>query len=170
MSIAESLLPEFDQEMAKTRSILELVPIDRKDWKPHPKSYSVEQLALHLANLPSWTGMTLNVDEFDMNPPGEDPPPPRTLTTTDALLAEFDNNVAEARETISSTTDETMFSNWTLLNGGEKMFTAPKVGVLRNFVMNHMIHHRAQLGVFLRLNDIPLPMIYGPTADTAWEG
>ena len=169
MSIAESLLPEFDQEMAKTRSILELVPTGQNDWQPHEKSMSIERLALHLANLPSWAGMTLNVDEFDMNPPGEEPPPPRSLTTTEALLADFDKNVAEAREVIAGTSDETMFSNWTLLNGGNEMFTAPKVGVLRNCVMNHMIHHRAQLGVYLRLNDIPLPMIYGPTADTDWK-
>ena len=166
MSIAQSLLPEFVQEMAKTRTLLALVPVDRKDWKPHPKSYSIVQLALPLANIPSWAGMTLTVDEFDMNPPGEEPAPKRTLTTTEALVADFDKNAAEAREVISSTSDESMFSNWTLLSGGEKMFTAPKVGVLRNFVMNHIIHHRAQLGVYLRLNDIPLPMIYGPTADT----
>ncbi len=170
MTIAESLLHEFDQEMANTRSILALVPEGKNDWKPHPKSYSIEQLALHIANLPTWTGLTLTLDEFDISPPGEELAPPRTLTTTEALLAEFDKNVVEARETLASTTDETMFANWTLLRAGDEMFTAPKVGVLRSFVMNHMIHHRAQLGVCLRLNDIPLPMIYGPTADTAWEG
>ena len=169
MTIAQSLLTEFDQEMAKTRSILEIVPADRNDWQPHKKSMTIERLALHLADLPSWAGMTLNVDEFDMNPPGEDPPPPRTMTTTEALLADFDKNVTEAREVIANTSDETMMGSWTLLNGGVEMFTAPKVGVLRNFVMNHMIHHRAQLGVYLRLNDIPLPMIYGPTADAEWE-
>ncbi len=169
MSIAQSLLPEFDQEMAKTRSILEIVPTERNDWQPHEKSMTIERLALHLADLPSWAGMTLNVDEFDMNPPGEDPPPPRTMTTTEALLAEFDKNVTEAREVIANTSDETIMGNWTLLNGGVEMLTAPKIGVLRNFVMNHMIHHRAQLGVYLRLNDIPLPMIYGPTADAEWE-
>ncbi|MDX1438589.1 MAG: DinB family protein [Rubricoccaceae bacterium] len=166
MTIAESLLPEFDQEMAKTRTILELVPTDRNTWKPHPKSYTMEQLALHVANLPSWAGVTLTMDEFDMNPPGEDPPPPRKLTSSEKLLAEFDRNVAEAREVLASTSDETMFGDWTLLSAGTKMFTAPKAGVLRSFVLNHVIHHRAQLGVYLRLNDIPLPMIYGPTADT----
>ena len=169
MSIAQSLLTEFDQEMAKTRSILEIVPTGQNDWRPHEKSMSMEKLALHLADLPSWAGMTLEVDEFDMNPPGEEQPPPRTFTTTDALLAEFDANVTEAREVIANTSDETIKGNWTLLKGGVEMFTAPKVGVLRNFVMNHMIHHRAQLGVYLRLNDIPLPMIYGPTADAEWD-
>ncbi len=165
MSIAQSLLPEFDQEMAMTRTILESVPTDRNDWQPHPKSYSMEKLALHLANLPSWTRLTLTVDEFDMNPTGEEPAPPRMLTTTEALLAEFDKNVAEARMVIAATTDETMFTDWSLLSGGETVFTAPKVGVLRSFVMNHIVHHRAQLGVYLRLNDIPVPMTYGPTAD-----
>ncbi len=170
MTIAESLLPEFDQEMTSTRSILQSVPEGKNDWKPHPKSATMENLALHLANLPSWVGYTLNADELDIAPVGQDPPPPRTLTTTEDLLAEFDKNVAEAREVLSSTTDETMFGNWTLLRGGEKIFNAPKVGVLRSFVMNHMIHHRAQLGLYLRLNDIALPMVYGPTADTPWEG
>lgn len=170
MTIAESLLPEFDQEMARTRAILDLVPTDRNDWKPHPKSYTLDALALHVANLPSWVAYTVNMDKLDIAPPGEEPPPPRKLTTSDALLAEFDKHVAEAREAIAGTTDETMFGNWTLLRGGEEVFTAPRAGVLRSFVMNHVIHHRAQLGVYLRLNDIPLPMIYGPTADTAWDG
>jgi len=168
MTIAESFLIEFDQEMPKTRSILEAVPMGQNDWQPHEKSMTMEKLTLHVANLPSWIGMTLNMDEFDIAPEGEEPPPPRTLTTTEDLLADFDKNAAEARQVIADTSNETMMTNWRLLRGGQEIFNAPKVGVLRSFVMNHLIHHRAQLGVYLRLNEIPLPMIYGPTADAEW--
>lgn len=165
MSIAQSLLPEFEQEMNKTRSLLASIPGDRVAWKPHEKSYSMGELALHLANLPFWTNITLEREMFDVNPPGEEPQPKREFTSVDDLLAEFDKKVADARTIIENTPDEIFFADWTLKNGGEEVFTAPKVGVIRSFVLNHIIHHRAQLGVYLRLNDIPVPMTYGPTAD-----
>ncbi len=165
MPIADALLPEFDQEMANTRRTLERVPEARMDWKPHQKSYPLGTLAGHIANLPSWTAITLAQDSFDVAPPGQDPPRAEPVTSVAALLETFDDNVAAARDAIEGASDEQFSAPWTLLSGGETVFTLPKIAVLRSFVMNHLIHHRAQLGVYLRLNDVPVPAIYGPTAD-----
>ncbi len=165
MSIAQSLLPEFDQEMSSTRKVLERVPDDRLDWCPHEKSMTLGRLASHLAELPMWTGVSLEQDEFDVNPPDgpqwESPKP----GSASEILELFDTNVAEAREKIASTGDATFFEDWTLKSGGEALFAMPKIGVVRSFVLNHGIHHRGQLTVFLRLLDVPVPQTYGPTAD-----
>ena len=170
MAISESLLPEFDQEIAGARRTLERVPADKFDWRPHPKSGTMVWLAGHLANLPSWAPLTINQDELDMAPGGKplDPPPPPA--DAEALVATFDRCAAEARAAIAGASDADLMKPWTLLSNGRTLMTLPKVAVLRSFVMNHLIHHRAQLGVYLRLNDIPVPSIYGPSADEAPPG
>jgi uncharacterized damage-inducible protein DinB len=165
MSIAASLLPEFDHEMANTRRVLERVVADRMDWRPHEKSWTMGGLATHLAMLPGWTGITVNEDEFDMAPKDGAPPAAAEAKSAEELLSRFDENVKGARATIESASDETLLGPWSLLSGGEKVFTQPRVAVLRSFVMNHVIHHRAQLGLYLRLSDQPVPAIYGPSAD-----
>jgi uncharacterized damage-inducible protein DinB len=165
MAISDSILSEFDQEMASTRKTLERVPLEKFNWKPHEKSMSMGGLATHLSNLPSWTSYTLEHESLDLAPGGA---PLSTATIPDsaaALLQAFDNNVATARAAIARTTDQEFVKMWQLQRNGVTLLTLPKVAVLRGFVMNHNIHHRAQLGVYLRLNDIPVPSIYGPSAD-----
>jgi uncharacterized damage-inducible protein DinB len=164
MAIGKSLLPEFDYEMASTRKTLERVPDDKWDWKPHDKSFPMGNLAAHLANLPTWGTLAVNSDSFDLAPGGQPVKTPE-LNSTGAVLAKFDENVAATRTAIASANDEDLFKKWTLLSNGKTIMTLPKIAVLRSFVVNHMIHHRAQLGVYLRLNDIPVPSIYGPSAD-----
>jgi uncharacterized damage-inducible protein DinB len=165
MKLNESLLPEFDKEMANTRKVLERVPEEKLSWKPHQKSYSMEDLATHLANLPSWTMITLTQDSIDMAPPDGNPPPRPQANTREEILELFDKNIAAARETIANTADAEFFKSWSLLSGGKTIFTMSKIAVLRSFVLSHNVHHRAQLCVYLRLNDIPVPAIYGPSAD-----
>jgi uncharacterized damage-inducible protein DinB len=165
MSLGASMLPEFDHEMTATRRVLERVPADRFGWKPHAKSWTMGELAAHLANIPSWTSVTVERDSFDMSPAGE--PPPRTPPVTSPLEARsrFDANVSAAREVIAAASDVALLSPWTLLAGGKAVFSLPRIAVLRRFVFSHVVHHRAQLGLYLRLNDIPVPNIYGPSAD-----
>jgi uncharacterized damage-inducible protein DinB len=163
MTIAESLLPEFDREMGITRRLLERVPDGVFAWKPHEKSMTLGRLAEHLAELPQWCTMTLTRDGIDMSvgrPPGYQPP-----ATRDAVLAMFETNTAEARATLRGKTDGELVAPWTLSAQGKEIFTMPKVAVLRNFVMNHMVHHRGQLSVYLRLHNVPIPSMYGPSAD-----
>ena len=165
MSLSEALLPEFDQEMANTPKTLERVPEDKLDWKPHPKSWSMLELATHIANLLTWTNQAIKEDSFDLNPPSGDGPRATPLETRQEILDRFDKNVSEAKDLIAGASDEHFLKPWTLLSGGKELFTLPRAAVLRSFVMNHGIHHRAQLGVYLRLNDVPVPAIYGPSAD-----
>lgn len=165
MSLAAALLPEFDHEMALTRKTLARVPDDKFDWKPHPKSSSISGLATHLSNIPTWTNHTVEQDTLDLAPGGKPMPTMQQATSRDELLARFDENIARARAAIAGATDEVLFKPWTLLHNGKTLLTLPKISVLRSFMMNHCIHHRAQLGVYLRLNDIPVPSIYGPSAD-----
>lgn len=164
MGLSESLLPEFDNEMANTRKTLERVPDDKFGWKPHAKSFPMGGLATHLANLPSWGSLTVSSDSFDMAPEGKPLKTPE-LTSTKSVLAKFDENVAATRAAIAGASDADLFKPWALMSNGNTILTMPKIAVLRNFVMNHVIHHRAQLGVYLRLNDIPVPAVYGPSAD-----
>lgn len=164
-TIGQSLLPEFDQELASTRKTLERVPEGLPDFRPHPKSMSLGRLAGHLAEMPGWALVTLGQDELDMNPPGGSGFSPTVMSSRAELLAKFDQDAANARRVLAGTTDGVMLQNWTLKNGGHVVWTAPRVTVLRSFVMNHMIHHRAQLGVYLRMNDVAVPSIYGPSAD-----
>ena len=166
MSIAQSLLPEFDHEMATTRSLLERVPEDKASWTPHHKSMPLGRLSMHLANLPVWAVMTLNQTELDINPPGGPGYQQPSFTTRKALLDTFDTNVKTARAAIVETPDADFMVPWTLKDGGHVTLTMPRIAVLRSFVMNHQVHHRGQLSVYLRLNEVPLPMMYGPTADT----
>jgi uncharacterized damage-inducible protein DinB len=165
MAIHDGILPEFDHEMANTRKTLERVPEDRPAWKPHDKSMPLARLAGHLAELPGWTVETLEKESVDIHPADGTQMKPALMTSRKQLLDTFDKNVAAARAAIAKATDETLMKPWTLLAGGKTIFTSPRVAVLRGFVMNHMIHHRAQLGVYLRLNNIPVPAIYGPSAD-----
>jgi uncharacterized damage-inducible protein DinB len=165
MSIADAALPEFDQEMANTRKLLERVPAAHTGWKPHAKSWAMGDLALHLANLPMWTTVTLKQTELDLNPPGGPGFTPPVFTNMTDALKMFDENVTTARAAIAGASDADFMVPWTLKNGGKAVFSLPRVVVFRSFVMNHMIHHRGQLTVYLRLKDVPLPSIYGPSAD-----
>lgn len=162
MGIADALLPEFDHEMAVTRKLLERVPEDRFTWKPHPKSMSLVELATHVANLPSWGAVTLSQSEFDVAAHRN------TAAASRAdLLARFDANIAETRAALVGKIDPEMMASWTLKHNGQKLFTMPKAAVWRSFMLNHLIHHRGQLSVYLRLNDVPVPAMYGPSADEA---
>ena len=165
MAISKALLPEFDHEMANTRKTLERVPYDKFGWKPHEKSMPMGNLAVHLATLPGWTVQTLKQDSLDFAPPGGEPFKLPEAKSTEEIVSMFDHHVAEARAALSDATDEELMKPWSLLMAGKTIFTLPRVAVLRGFVMNHSIHHRAQLGVYLRLNDVPVPSIYGPSAD-----
>ena len=165
MGLAATLLPEFDQEMANTRKSLERVPEDKLDWKPHEKSMSFVEIATHMANLLSWTVLSIEQDSYDMAPPGEDHPQVDPADSLESALAMFDKNVTAARAAIEGASDERLLAPWALLHGGNEVFKMPRVAVLRTMIMNHMIHHRAQLGVYLRLNDVPVPSLYGPSAD-----
>lgn len=165
MTLTETILPEFDQEMANTRKTLDRVPDGKFDWKPHEKSYSLAGLATHLADIPSWVARAFNQDEFDVSPPGAPPYREEDLQSRAALLADFDKNVADARAALESASDEKWRGSWTLLVGGRQILKQPRTQIMRSFVMNHLIHHRAQLGVYLRLLDVPVPAVYGPTAD-----
>lgn len=165
MSLSAALLPEFDREMANTRRTLERVPDDKFGWKPHEKSGTMGWLAGHLAMLPHWMTMVLSQDEFDLNPPGRTPPQPPQIRNTSELLDTFDRNVSAARANIASAENAHLMENWSLLSGGRVIFTLPRTAVLRSFVLNHMVHHRGQLTVYLRLNNLPVPALYGPSAD-----
>ncbi len=165
MTIAESLLPEFDQEMANTRKALERVPDDKLSWKPHPKSFTMGALAQHIALMAGWGKETITLESFDVAPPGAPPYQPPPMNSTKDILDIFDKGSAAARAALASATDEQMMKPWSLLSGGKPMFTMPRVAVFRGMLMNHCIHHRGQLTVYLRLNDIPVPSIYGPSAD-----
>lgn len=165
MAISESLLPEFDHEMTNTRKTLERVPDGKSDWKPHAKSMAMGGLATHVGNIPTWANYTIDQDSLDLAPSGEPLPQTPVANSTAELLTTFDENVAKARAAIANASDAEFFKPWTLMNNGNPILTMPKVAVLRSFVMNHLIHHRAQLGVYLRLNDVAVPSIYGPSAD-----
>lgn len=165
MALSEILLPEFDQEMAHTRRSLERIPEDKFDWKPHPKSPTLAWLAGHLGNIPSWAVIGLEQDSFDMSPPGGPPPRPALPQSRQEALAMFEKNVSAARSALAAANDAHLGQPWSLLSGGQTVMTLPRLAVVRSFVLNHIIHHRAQLGVYLRLNDVPVPAIYGPSAD-----
>jgi len=165
MNISQSMLPEFDMEIANTRKTLERVPEDNPDFRPHPKSMAMNRLAGHLVEIPLWALMTLGQDELDTNPPGGSPYTAFIMGSREAALERFDGDVAKARALLASTSDEAMMGTWTLKNAGQTILAMPRVAVMRSFVMNHMVHHRAQLGVYLRMNDVAVPSIYGPSAD-----
>lgn len=165
MPISAALLPEFDHEMANTRKALERVPEEKLAWKPHAKSPTLGWLASHLAELPTWTVVGIQQDSIDLAPPGGSSPRREEARSRQELLARFDEHVASARAALASATDEQLMKPWSLLKGGQTLLTLPKIAVVRTWVLNHSIHHRAQLGVYLRLNEVPVPALYGPTAD-----
>ena len=164
MAIKDALLPEFDHEMATTRRLLERLPEAEFAWKPHDRSMALGQLAGHIANLPQWCSATLASTVFDLDALPADARPQLPASRA-AVLEEFDGKVAAARGQLTSTTDAEFMTPWTLKKGGQEVFTLPRISAIRSFVMNHLIHHRGQLSVYLRLKDVPLPSIYGPTAD-----
>jgi uncharacterized damage-inducible protein DinB len=161
MSISQALLPEFDQEMGNTRKSLERVPEDKFGFKPHAKSMSLGALATHLATINHWAEAVFGMDSFDVSTA----PKTQDLKSRAEVLATFDQNTATARKAIASASDADLMKPWTLKAGSNTVFTLPRIGVVRSFLLNHNIHHRAQLGVYLRLNDIAVPSIYGPSAD-----
>jgi uncharacterized damage-inducible protein DinB len=165
MALKDGILSEFDHEMQGTRKTLERIPEDKFDWKPHEKSFSLGKLSQHLAEIPGWTLETMNLESFDIAPPGAPPPRAEPLKTCREILEKFDKGVSNARAAIAAATDESFFVPWSLLMGGKTVLTLPRVAVLRSFVLSHAIHHRAQLGVYLRLNNVPVPALYGPSAD-----
>jgi uncharacterized damage-inducible protein DinB len=164
MSIAETLFPEFDQEMKTTRRLLERVPTDKGQWKPHEKSFSIGHLAQLVSWMPGWIASTLKTDSLDISGPSK-----YSYEKTENLLDVFDGNVREAREAIASVKDEDLGKPWSLKMGEKVLMTTPKGVTVRNHI-NHLVHHRGQLSVYLRLLDIPVPSIYGPTADEPWGG
>jgi len=161
MSFSKTLLPEFDEEMKNTRKLLECVPDGKFDYQPHAKSMSLTRLATHLAELPSWTNYTLDLEVLDWP---EDYKPHFAASRAE-LLEIFDKSVAGARPKIEATTDEDWQKTWSFRMGGKTLMSMPRSVVMRSMIMNHLIHHRAQLGVYLRLNDVAIPGMYGPSAD-----
>jgi len=162
MAIRDMLLPEFDQEMANTRKMLERIPEDRFSFQPHEKSWKVNRLAGHLVDMTGWVGGTMQVEVLEMEPGQYQPFEP---TTRKAMLERFDKNVSEARAALADATDEQLGVVWTMIWGGKKVMSMPRIAVLRTVIMNHSIHHRAQLGMYLRMMNVAVPGMYGPSAD-----
>ena len=163
MPLIDLLLPEFDREMGLTRRALERVPDGQFDWRPHPTSVTLGRLAEHLTEMPMWATKTLDQSELEAStqrPPDYKPP-----STRAAVLAQFDASYRAARQLLVNKTDAEFAAPWKLKNGGKEVFTAPKTMVMRNFVLNHMIHHRGQFTVYLRMLGVPVPSIYGPSGD-----
>ena len=160
MPIKDALLAEFDHEMATTRKLLDRLRDDKLSWKPHAKSMSMGGLGTHLSNLPLWAGNVMNEASFDLANTGRS----QERTSRAEILNAFDEHTKNARQWMDKT-DAEYTSRWSLLRGGQEMFSLPRIAALRSFVFSHIIHHRGQLSVYLRLNDIPVPPIYGPTAD-----
>ena len=161
MSFSQMLLPEFDEEMKNTRKILECAPDGKFDYKPHPKSMSLGRLATHVAEMVGWAATTLDTEGLDIPPDYQ----PNFAKNRAELLEMFDKNVAAARSKIETATDDQWQVVWTLKFAGNTVFSIPRAACMRGMVMNHIIHHRAQLGVYLRLNDVAIPGMYGPSAD-----
>ena len=165
MKISDLFLPEFEQEMATARKTLERIPEDKLSWKPHDKSMPLGRLAGHVAELAGWAVPTIEQDSLDFMPPGQPPFQPTFATSQKQVLEIFDKNAAASRQSIAGASDEHLIKNWSLLRAGQTLLTMPRFAVLRSFCINQIIHHRAQLGVYLRLNNIPVPSVYGPSAD-----
>lgn len=162
MQIGEMLAAEIEQEAVATRKVLERLPDDKFDWQPHEKSYKMGALASHVVNSLGWTQATIGSDELDM---ANADFTPQEFTSADEAVAGFDKQLKAATDLLRNTSDAEMMGNWTLREGDKVFMTLPKAAVIRGFVMNHGIHHRAQLAMYLRLNDVPVPQIYGPSAD-----
>jgi uncharacterized damage-inducible protein DinB len=161
MSMVDALLPEFDHEMTTTRKLLERVPEDRLSWKPHVKSMSLGGLATHLSNLPWWGLMTVTQPEFDLATADRQD----EASSRAQILETFDRNVAATRAALDGKSDAELMAPWSLRRGGQTIFSMPKAAVWRSFMLSHLVHHRGQLSVYLRLLDVPVPSVYGPSAD-----
>ncbi|HSM07142.1 MAG TPA: DinB family protein [Longimicrobiales bacterium] len=162
-----TLLPEWDQELAGTRAVLSRLAFDRADFRPHERSWTLVELATHVANLPMWLPMTLQSEELDLAEPLPSPPLPESR---DDLVARFDANVARARAALAAASGEDLGVPWTLRRGTEVFFTVPRLAVVRTMILNHLIHHRGQLTVYLRMTGTPVPGLYGPSADELAAG
>jgi uncharacterized damage-inducible protein DinB len=163
MTIGQSMLQEFDQEMATTRRLLERVPSDKGEWKPHARSFPLGHLAQLVSRMPDWLTTILTRTELDLAAGGT-----YTLEKTEDLLAQFDRNVRGAREALAAAQDTDFDTTWSLKMGAQVLSAEPRRQVVRSTI-NHLVHHRGQLTVYLRLLDVPLPSIYGPTADEGWS-
>jgi len=162
MTINEGLIAELKHEAASTKKMLERVPTDKNDWKPHEKSMKLGRLASHVAELPGWIAMTMTTDELDLSKMDYKP---AIAATTEELTGILDTNVNKAVAALENATMEDFHKMWTLRNGDNVFFTMPKIGVIRSMAYSHHYHHRGQLSVYLRLLDIPVPGMYGPSAD-----
>jgi uncharacterized damage-inducible protein DinB len=170
MAISQGFISEFEHEAATTRKCLERVPADKLTWKPHEKSMELGQLAGHIADMTGWATVTMTQDVFDMNPPGGPTWQSPKVSNIPELLAYYDKGVEEAKAAMAAAGDDKWMANWSLANGGKTLMTMPRVAVMRSFVMNHIVHHRGQLSVYLRQLGVPVPSIYGPSADEGQMG
>jgi uncharacterized damage-inducible protein DinB len=161
MPIADMLISELEREAQTTRRVLERVPDDKLTWKPHTKSMSLGRLAQHVATIPGSVSGMARLDSFDVEKFAEPP----QLESTAAIVAAFDENLAQAKANLAATGDAAMMQNWSFKMGGNPIMTVPRIGVYRSILLNHLYHHRGQLTVYLRLLDVPVPSIYGPSAD-----
>jgi uncharacterized damage-inducible protein DinB len=164
-TMKELFLEELEAEIPATRKTLERVPEGRNDWKPHAKSMPLGYLSALVATMPAWVALTINQDEFDVNPPGRKEGTNQPAKTNRELLQMFDDAIKQARQALENTTDEHLMTRWRLLAGGQVVQEQPRYSMLRTGVLNHWAHHRGQLTVYLRLNEAPVPSIYGPSAD-----
>jgi uncharacterized damage-inducible protein DinB len=161
MALKDTLLTEFDHEMGTTRRLLERIPDEKFDWKPHQKSMTLGGLATHLSNLPNWGTTILNDASYDL---AAGPPNLTQAASRGDVLAHFDTAAARTRAALDKT-DAELGAQWKLKRGDQELFSLPRAAAFRTFVLYHVVHHRGQLSVYLRLNDVPVPAIYGPTAD-----
>jgi len=159
--IKDGLVAEYDHEMGTTRKLLERLPEAQLSWKPHEKSMSLGALATHVASIPHWAGLILNEPFFDL---ASAPPSPEAKTSREDILNVFDESTRRARASMDKS-DAEYTARWALKRAGHEMFSMPRIAAFRSFVISHIIHHRGQLSVYLRLNNVPVPAIYGPSAD-----
>ena len=162
MSMSQAILGEFNHEAVNTRKMLEAVPEERFGWQPHEKSMTLSRLAGHIAEIPGWAAQMVGKEEFDMGGGNYQPVQPETVAE---LLQEHDRSVAAFQQALDGADDATLLRSWVLKSGGEVLLQMPCIAAMRGFVLSHVVHHRGQLSVFLRLLDVPLPQVYGPTAD-----
>ncbi len=165
MRLIDPLLMEFDRECATTRKVLSRVPADRYSWRPHAKSYSLGQLANHVASLPHWVGGSLLPGEFDLAKGAADGGTPKEPASAEGLMKTFDESAASAKAAMAQLDDARALEAWTLRHGAKVIMEMPRIAFVRTILLNHGIHHRGQLSVYLRLLDVPVPSIYGPSAD-----
>jgi len=165
MNYAATITPDFDREIANTRKVLEQVPEDKLDWQPHPSSKTIGWNANHLAEILGWVEGVLTTPSWDIAPVGGEPYQSPSLTSRQRILDLFDRNVAAARKAIAAVQDDQMAQSWALLKAGTPFFTLSRVTMLRRFVLNHLIHHRAILSVYLRMNSISVPGMYDPSGE-----